>query len=146
MVVVPCKRGAELAKMIIEYEMVAKEQTGWYLKVVEKGGDTLTDVLSLGQEGIAKEIHVYIVRTKQNCIYETWCMSCQEREAAKIDKEYKEDENKRKELKKRIKLFKYVGETSRSVYERSWEHVHSIQISVSGIGIIPGIGRTLKQS
>ena len=28
-------------------------------------------------------------------------------------------------MKKKIKLFKYVGETARSVYERSWEHVNS---------------------
>ena len=38
-IVVPCTRGAELAKRIREYEMVAKVQTGWFLKVVEKGGD-----------------------------------------------------------------------------------------------------------
>ena len=51
-------------------------------------------------------------------------MQCQEKEESKIDEE-QEDEKKRKELKKKIKLFKYVGETARSVYERSWEHVNS---------------------
>ena len=42
-------------------------------------------------------------------------MHYQEREEAKIGEEYKEDEKKRKELKKRIKLFKYVG-TERTQY------------------------------
>ena len=30
-------------------------------------------------------------------------------------------------MMKRMKLYKYIGETSRSVYERSWEHVHSME-------------------
>ena len=36
-IVVPCTRGAELAKRIRDYEMMAKVQTGWFLNVVEKG-------------------------------------------------------------------------------------------------------------
>ena len=37
-IVVPYTKGAELAKRIRSYEMTAKEQTGWYLKVVEQAG------------------------------------------------------------------------------------------------------------
>ena len=44
-IMVPYTKGAELAKRIRNYEMVAKEQTGWYLKVVEKAGDSLIDLL-----------------------------------------------------------------------------------------------------
>ena len=34
-------------------------------------------------------------------------------------------EEKKKELMKKIKLHKYAGETSRGVFERSWEHTKS---------------------
>ena len=44
-IVVPYTKGAELAKRIRQYEMAAKEQSGWYLKVVERAGDSLTDLL-----------------------------------------------------------------------------------------------------
>ena len=51
--------------------------------------------------------------------------TCQNRDEARIDEERGEDEEKKKELMKKIKLHKYVGETSRSVFERSWEHTNS---------------------
>ena len=51
--------------------------------------------------------------------------TCQDRDDARIDEEYGEVEEKKKELMKKIKLHKYVGETSRSVFERSWEHTNS---------------------
>ena len=37
------------------------------------------------------------------------------------------DEKKMKEMVKKMKLYKCIGETSRSVYERSWEHMHSME-------------------
>ena len=65
--------------------------------------------------------------TKRNCIYETWCMTCQEEEEKRIEEESGGDEKKMKEMVKKMKLYKYIGETSRSVYERSWEHMHSME-------------------
>ena len=38
-----------------------------------------------------------------------------------------EDEEKRKRMKKEIKLFKYIGETSRSIYERGLEHIRDFR-------------------
>ena len=42
---VPFTKGAELAKRVRLYEMVAEEQNEWYMKVVERAGDSLTDLL-----------------------------------------------------------------------------------------------------
>ena len=65
--------------------------------------------------------------TKRNCIYETWCITCWEEDVAKVEEKYKEDEKMMKVMMKRIKVYKYTGETSRSVYERIWEHNHSME-------------------
>ena len=89
---VPCTSGAELAKRIRQYEMMAKEQSGWYLKVVERGGDTLTDLLHRSDPWSGEDCRRDAClacetksRTnknknktqdcsKRNCIYETWCL------------------------------------------------------------------------
>ena len=44
-IMVPFTRGSELAKRVRQYEMMSREQSGWYLKVVERAGDSLTDLL-----------------------------------------------------------------------------------------------------
>ena len=142
-IVVPYTKGAELAKRIRRYEMIAKEQTGWYLKVVEKAGDNLIDLLHRSNPWSGQDcqrdlcLHCQTKAktgkyktqdcTKRNCIYETWCMNCQGEEEKRIQEESGGDEKKSKEMMKRMKLYKYIGETSRSVYERSWEHVHSME-------------------
>ena len=41
-----------------------------------------------------------------------------------IDKMENKTDKEKKEMKKNISLFKYVGESSRSLYERGWEHEH----------------------
>ena len=42
-------------------------------------------------------------------------------------KEEGDDKEKLKTLAEKIKIHKYVGDTSRSVFERSWEHVHDFE-------------------
>ena len=37
------------------------------------------------------------------------------------------NEELKRELMRKMKIYKYIGETSRSCYERSWEHVHSME-------------------
>ena len=52
-------------------------------------------------------------------------MNCEEKELNKIEEE--EDDEKEKERRKRnIKLFKYIGESSRSFYERALEHLRDL--------------------
>ena len=54
-------------------------------------------------------------------------MTCQEEEEKRIEEESNGDEKFKKEMMRNMRLYKYIGETSRSVYERSWEHVHSME-------------------
>ena len=51
--------------------------------------------------------------TKRCIIYETWCLNCERKDIERIES-MEEDEKKIEQMKKEIKLFKYVGETSRS--------------------------------
>ena len=50
-----------------------------------------------------------------------WCLGCQRREEKIIEEEDLGEDEKRKRMDG-IKLWKYVGETSRSIFERTWEH------------------------
>ena len=59
--------------------------------------------------------------TKRSIVYENWCITCEKNEMEKIEDMELEEEAK-KEHSKKIKLFKYIGETARSSYERSLEH------------------------
>ena len=71
--------------------------------------------------------------SSRNIIYETWCSNCEEREEKKREAEEEEewDNVDKKEVgeetgsreKKRIRLFKYIGETGRSGFERNREHI-----------------------
>ena len=67
--IVPFTKGAELAKRVRLYEMVAEEQNEWYMKVVERAGDSLTDLLHRsdpwsGQEKIARGRHACIMKQR----------------------------------------------------------------------------------
>ena len=64
--------------------------------------------------------------SRRNLVYETRCITCEEREIEKIEKETVGDEEKRKERKRKMKLYKYVGETACSTFERAWEHQNDI--------------------
>ena len=58
-------------------------------------------------------------------MYETWCMSCEEEKVNKIEEE-EEDEKIKDRRKRNIKLYKHIGETSRSFYERALEHLRDL--------------------
>ena len=54
-------------------------------------------------------------------------MTCQERDIKAAEEQADGDPAKLKQLKEQIRLHKYVGETSRSVYERGFEHLSDYQ-------------------
>ena len=140
---VPFTEGAELAKRVRKYETAAKESSGWFLKVVERGGDSLVDLLHRSDPWAGEDCARVGCKpcwtkirtgknktqdcTKRNCIYETWCISCWEKDVTRVEEMCKEDEEMKKVMMKKIKVHKYIGETSRSVYERTWEHTHSME-------------------
>ena len=59
--------------------------------------------------------------TKRSIVYETWYETCLQEEIKKIEDEFEEEEDRKKQIG-RIKNYKYIGETARSAYERGDEH------------------------
>ena len=56
---------------------------------------------------------------KRNCVYETWCMACYERQDKEVEAKYSKDGKKKvEEEKKKLRRYKYIGETNRSPFER----------------------------
>ena len=68
---------------------------------------------------------------KQDCtarcvVYETWCRTCEKRDIEKIENS-EEDEEAKKDRIRNLPLYKYIGESSRSLYERGLEHQRDLQ-------------------
>ena len=133
---------SELAKSIRQAEERLEVLTGYRLKVVERPGSKLEDILTKsnpwqGQDCGRQDCLLCQTKEKtgenkgQDCckrslVYEIWCMECKEKEEKKLVEIF-QDEKILKEKKKEIRLFKYIGETSRSAYERSLEHQLSLK-------------------
>ena len=49
------------------------------------------------------------------------------KEVEKIEEREDISEKEKKDMKQNISLFKYIGETARSTYERGWEHVNDME-------------------
>ena len=134
---VPYTIGGELAKRLREAEAQLEGQTGYRIKIVERTGTKVEDLLHRsnpwqGQDCGRKECLLCKTKVKldrfkeQDCtkrciVYETWCLTCEMREISRIEDE-EEDEKVRREKIRNFKRYKYIGETSRSIYERGLEH------------------------
>ena len=53
------------------------------------------------------------------------CLSCEKNEIERLQEEVK-DEKELKERMKKAKIPRYIGESSRSAYERGWEHLDKL--------------------
>ena len=134
---VPYTRGGELAKRLREVEEQQARQTGIKIKIVERTGRRIVDILhkadpwqgqDCGREGCllcqTKQKTGKLLQqdcTKRSVIYETWCMSCEKKELERIEG-LEEEEKEKERMRREIRLYKYLGETSRSFYERALEH------------------------
>ena len=143
-----------------------KPWTGIGLKVVERSGDKLEDLLHRSDPwqdqdcmrsdcptcttSVETENNPFKSCKKRSVIYETWCETCltpEKKETNMLDSEsdlnlkelFSELQNevidgankkKRKlttDLPKKGPHYRYIGESSRSVYERGTEHVKDLQ-------------------
>ena len=59
-------------------------------------------------------------------MYETWCMSCLQKDEREVEQQFEGDARKIKEMKGKIKKHLYIGETSRSIFERAFEHQNDV--------------------
>ena len=119
-------------------------QTGVRIKIVEKTGVKLENLLHKSnpwqgedcqRDGCLlcltkRETGKFLDQdcTKRCITYETWCITCERREQKRIDEEHpEEDEKARMKRYQQIRLFKYIGESSRSIYERGLEHLRDLE-------------------
>ena len=65
--------------------------------------------------------------SKRGLVYETYCITCKERETERLESSCGEDKTKLREELERVKLHKYIGESSRSAFERGFEHINDIK-------------------
>ena len=64
--------------------------------------------------------------TQRNILYEIRCLSCEDKEKTRILESEVGDEEEKKEQIRKIKIPTYVGESSRSAYERGYEHLDKL--------------------
>ena len=137
----PCTVGSQLTKELRQAENMLGESTGAKLKVVERCGTKICDILTSSDPWKGKDClrdGCLLCQTKsltgkllsQDCrrrsiVYETYCITCKDRKVKEIEQKYEENENPadmRKEISE-IKLYKYIGETGKSVFERGLQHL-----------------------
>ena len=70
--------------------------------------------------------------TKRLLVYEFWCLDCEREEEERVKRESGEDEKLMEELRKGIRIYKYIGETARSIYKRALEHKIAMDSLSSG--------------
>ena len=120
-----------------------QSMTGYRLKIVERSGLKLEDILHKADPWQGQDCNrerCFLCKTKsitgknttQDCsrrslVYETWCMTCHEADLETAKIKAGDDEKIFKNLRDKIKMHKYIGETSRSIYERGWEHLHDFE-------------------
>jgi hypothetical protein len=59
---------------------------------------------------------------RRSSVYETWCITCLERDKEKAEMQAGGDTKLLRELEANIRVHKYIGESNRSTFERGWEH------------------------
>ena len=138
---VPYTPGSVLAKMLRENENKISQLASNKMKIVERAGIKLQDILTRsnpwkGQDCLRPNCLLCLTKKrteknqtqecmKRNLVYETRCLTCENNEYEKIDQMEIQEQEKEK-MKRKVKLYKYIGETSRSAYERGWEHVNDM--------------------
>ena len=138
---VPHTPGSELAKKLRENEEHLVKITGTKVKIIERTGTKIQDLLTRsnpwkGADCERQNCLLCFTKCKteknksqdchqRNVVYEIRCLTCQELETNKIIEQDLTQQEK-VEQQTKIKLFKYIGETSRSCYERGWEHLNDL--------------------
>ena len=140
---VPFTAGSKLAKSLRDAEEKLGSITGYRLKIVEKAGDKLVDLLTKSNPWQGMDCGrdaCLLCKTKlkternltqdchtRNLVYETCCMTCLKKDEEEVERKYEGDARKMKEMKGKIRMHLYVGETSRSMYERALEHQGDVE-------------------
>ena len=138
---VPHTPGSELARKLRENEENLVKITKTKVKIIERAGTKLQDLLTRsnpwkGSDCMRTNCILCFTKSRteknksqdchqRNIVYETRCLNCEEQELNRILEQEIPDQDKKNEQAK-IKLYKYIGESSRSCYERGWEHINDL--------------------
>ena len=138
---VPHTVDSGLAKVIKEKEEKLKELTGEKVKIVEKAGMKLENILTKnnpwkGSDCGRPNCLLCMTKTltekdrkkdctKRNILYEIRCLTCEDRIKQQIVESEDDDEEKMKKIRM-MKVPKYIGESGRSAYERGLEHLNNL--------------------
>ena len=142
---IPYTKHPELAQRMRDNEEKMESMTGYRLKIVERGGTKLVDMLHkanpwAGQDCARSgcllcETKKYEGKRnsqdcrKRNCVYQTYCITCMERQDQDLERRHEGKNTNKKEMemeKNKIKRYIYIGETNRSVFERGLEHQNDV--------------------
>ena len=95
----------------------------WSGKDCERQGCLLCETKSKTEKNTSQSC------SKRNSVYQTWCHTCQERDEARTKENMGEKEKIEGEAYEKIEvpLNTYIGETSRSVFERGTEHLADVR-------------------
>ena len=116
---VPYTVGSELAKIMRDAGSKIQEMTGYRLKIVERAGLKLEDLLHRAEPGLWQRQVPALSDQAENrqavhkdfywhsLVYETWCMTC-ERDKEAVKMQAGDDKNKHKMLMDNIKIRKYM--------------------------------------
>ena len=137
----PYTSGSVLAQELRKAEEKMEELTGYRLKVMERAGQKLSDLLVKsnpwkGLDCWREKCLLCVTKDnsgknksqdccKRSVVYEMWCQ-CLEKEEEKLRERIEDDEEYERE-KQKIKVWKYIGESSRSTYERAYEHQYGLK-------------------
>ena len=111
---VPYTVGSILAKKMRDAENTMQEMTGYRLKIVERAGTKLEDVLTKadpwqGQECGREKCLLSLTKqrtgkqstqdcTRRNLVYESWCITCQEKDMKQTPEQADGNKNKMNKL------------------------------------------------
>ena len=142
---VPSTPNSELAKCIRNVIVSLKPWTGISVKVVDRAGEKLEEILHKSNPWENADCKRDICKpceseskngeprfkncTRRSVVYKTWCNLCikKKNEENKSEIGEKSDKKRKREGTEIENVYTYIGETSRSAWERGEEHWKDLQ-------------------
>ena len=139
---IPHTRDSKLAMLLRDRKGKLEETSGDRVKIIEKAGRKIEEIFTNKDPWKSKDClrpNCFICMTKKltgkdlnkdctkrNINYVIKCLTCEADEKKKIEKESGDDIEMKRKLEERMQVPIYVGETSRSGYERGFEHLDNM--------------------
>ena len=133
---------SNLARDLREKETELEKITGDKMKIVERSGRKLEDILTHNDPwkgADCKRPNCFLCNTKtltgkdlkkdctkRNILYEIRCLTCEHEQKEHIEELCKNDPELKRKMETHMKVPRYIGESGRSTYERGYEHLDQL--------------------